>query len=187
MLLFRKVFIFIVNIWGTRGQTKEKVLSVMHTRAALKLRSNRVCGLRSRSQDLLLFGVGAGGETGSGWLNDILATTVVSYGSIRALEKKMWRSSNWWQKVSLISGLWICQTWRTEQELQDGLHSGLVVLEVEAKRKVCSSAEKWTEKRVNGTQGGSLWINRAGDSPFLGWERWRWAGVWGTKLPSLPL
>lgn len=51
--------------------------------------------------------------------------------------------------------------------------------------RACRRSEKWMEKHVNGTQGGSQWINRSGDSPFLGLEWWLWAGVWGTQTASL--
>lgn len=80
------------------------------------------------------------------------------------------------QKMSRVYG----KTGTLETRARHTIQSG-----ARARGRACSSSEKWMEKHVNGTQGGSQWINRSGDSPFLGLEWWLWAGVWGTQTASL--
>lgn len=80
------------------------------------------------------------------------------------------------QKMSRVYGKAGTLETRARHTIQSGAR---------ARGRACSSSEKWMEKHVNGTQGGSQWINRSGDSPFLGLEWWLWAGVWGTQTASL--
>lgn len=88
----------------------------------------------------------------------------------------VWRLHNFVQKIARVYGMMRTIGTRAGHAIQSGVGGG---------GRAFSRSEKWMEKHVNGTQGGSRWINRSGDSPFLGLKWWLWAGLWGTQTASL--